>query len=80
MSAATATATDENEPPARQERPLSNFDRLRGHLAKGSLAAQLLAAYVNPREVGQLAAMQSVVAARLEALRRQHDEPADPQA
>ncbi len=52
------------------ERSLTNFDRLLGHLPKESLSSRLVAAYTAPTAEDALAALKKEVSIRLDELRR----------
>jgi hypothetical protein len=60
-------------------RPLSNMERLKGHLKPESLAARLAGAWANPVDAAPQDALKKQINDRLNELRRQHAGIADPE-
>ena len=59
--------------------PQTNFERLIANLAKDSLAAKLVTAYVAPGEATPADAVAKVAAGRLDELKRSYDKSEDQQ-
>jgi hypothetical protein len=58
----------------------SNFERLTSHLAKGSLAAELVLAYAEPGDAAPADAVAKAITDRLDELKRSYGRPEDQQS
>ena len=67
-----------DEKPKNADKPLSNLERLQGHLKPGSLAARLVAAQMKPGDAAPQEALKKVMRDRLDELRLHHAAPPNP--